>query len=159
MVCPNGYCDAVFALTCVKGLVFVVNMPSNPLTLPSRNTSCSIYVIIWTLVAASSVFSVPIIKLCNMLPLVLGSRSLLRRIEKKSIFRIQFSTNTILWGLRAHAYLNGPSKNSRNSKMTDRRPSNSMSGSSRASKFNAAPIIWLDSSECTTKLYTRNVFF
>lgn len=37
-------------------------------------------------------------------------------------------------------YLNGPSRNSRNSKITVSWPSYSISGSSKASKFNAAPI-------------------
>lgn len=46
----------------------------------------------------------------------------------------------------------GPSRNSRNSKMIVKRPLYSMSGSSRASKFNAAPINLLDFLDCTTKL-------
>jgi len=52
----------------------------------------------------------------------------------------------------------GPSRDSRNSKMTDKRPLYSMSGSSRASKFNAAPINLSDFLDCTTKLYKYTFF-
>lgn len=138
-------------------------MPSNPLALPNHNTFCSMYVMTWTLVAASSVFSVPIMKLCNMLPLLLGRRSFLRGIEeqqkKKYFYNSIADKRNTMRSRGTRAYLNGPSRNSMNSKMIDRRPSNSTSGSSRASKFNAAPINRSDSLERTTKLYTRNVFF
>lgn len=60
----------------------------------------------------------------------------------------------MLWSINSK-YLMGPSRDSRNSKITVKRPLKSISGSSKASKFNAAPNNLSESLECTTKLYNH----